>query len=627
MPDAFDFLGDAITTDKGDIRDYPSSLGEQVSANVNQVIDTFPGAYPFREARKFSEDMSSFAGVTARVDRKAAEEEVRSRGLDIKIPAGGMTRYELDTLQYLKQREIQQNTRFERPHSAIASAAGFVAGAAVGVADPLNVASAFIPFVPEARYAMWLARAGENTLARAAVRVGAGAIEGAGGAVVLEPINWAGATSDQRDYGLMDSFINVTMGGVMGGGLHTIGGGVYDYRVGKAMRALDPGLWTLRDAAAIAPDHVQRTALQEAVATLEHGDHPVDVEHVFAGDARAGFSIYHVSPHKFDTPRLDAGDVGRTSGGWEEGAGLYGSNNPEVVRVHQELYTDKGTAKNLARAFVDDMGGDVTTAIGRLKALVDNPDAGPKSRENAAKALAYLQENGAPRAEPDVHTYEWKVNGDRETEFVDFRKPIAEQNPAVLEKLKAAGIDPAKDKWFKTWVQEQMKGEVYNFAEDPAAARERALAISKRLRDVGIKGAVYPTDREDVTGAGDNFVIYDPRDVTPVSRNGEPIGRRTPRDLAGLIEQSRADRTQGAFDRQFVDDGRAAAPKPEPKDHIARAEADFETANEVVEEFRKEGRLTDEDEAALKETDTAVKRAELKAKAVEAAAACMVAAQ
>ena len=114
-------------------------------------------------------------------------------------------------------------------------------------------------------------------------------------------------------------------------------------------------------------------------------------------------------------------------------------------------------------------------------------------------------------------------------------------------------------------------------------------------------------------------------DPAAMKADRTPPKQSTPRDLAGLIEQSKADRTQAAFDRQFTDDGRAPAPKPEPKDHLARAKEDFDTANDIVEEFRKEGRLTAEDEAALKQIDEAVKGAELKAKAVEAAAACMVA--
>lgn len=285
MPDAFDMLGDAVTTDKGTIYDYDASLGEAFGGGAQRQYDTNPVALTARSLRTFSEDMNSIIGNTDRIDQKAAEEEVRSRGLDLKIPVGGITRYELDTLQYLKQREIRQNTVAARARGITGAAAGFAGGLAASFTDPVNVASGFIPFVGQYRYARWLSQAGTSTAARAGVRAAAGAVEGAAGAALIEPLVYAGATSQQLDYGLTDSFLNVTLGGVMGGGLHTIGGAVYDARVSRALRGLDEGLKgntallaqvELRDAAAAMPEHKQREIFQEAVAQVERGE-PVDV--------------------------------------------------------------------------------------------------------------------------------------------------------------------------------------------------------------------------------------------------------------------------------------------------------------------------------------------------------------
>lgn len=623
------FTDGELASDPGSILDYEVSRGELLEAGAEDAFNS-PwniAGLAGRQARVLSEDLQALAGAGNLVDEETARAEVAGRKLDLKIPKGGITRYELDMLQYLKQREIANQTTFARPRPLGGTAVAFAGSLAGSLGDPVTVASSFIPVVGQARYAQWLARAGEGVFARAAVRAGAGAIEGAAGAALLEPLAVLGATSEQRDYELFDSFLNVTLGGAIGGGLHVIGGAVYD-RAGRGAGAPDVEA-ALRDAAANMPEATQREMFQSAVAAIERGE-PVDVESALARVPerdRPGFTITHVSPHKFDAPRLDEGDIGRTSGGWEEGAGLYGSNNPEVVRVHQDLYTDKSSPQAVARAFVDDMGGDVAATIENLKSALKDAEANPGFRKNAEKALAYLEKSGAPPA-PEVFTYEWKVNGDLERDFVDFRKPINEQHPDVIAKLRAAGIDPNKDQWFKTWVQKQMNNEVYSFAKDPDAARANALSISKRLREAGLKGAVYGTDREDITGIGDNFVIYDPRDITPISRNGEPIREAPPRNLADLINQSRADRTQEAFNRQFVDkaDEVIAAEKARPKDKIESVKQDEAEFRDMVEEYRGQGRVTAEDDASLKQADELAAWAERRAKAFEAAAGCIEAA-
>ena len=90
--------------------------------------------------------------------------------------------------------------------------------------DPLSIASAFVPVVSTARAATFAARYGKN-----GGRFVAGAVDGVAGAALLEPIVAGQAVLEQdRDYGLMDSFLNVTFGGIMGGGLHVGFGKISD---------------------------------------------------------------------------------------------------------------------------------------------------------------------------------------------------------------------------------------------------------------------------------------------------------------------------------------------------------------------------------------------------------------
>ena len=108
-------------------------------------------------------------------------------------------------------------------------AAQFGTMLAGSVLDPLNIASAFIPAVGQARMATMAARFGKS-----GSRLMAGAIDGAVGAVAIEPFVIGQAYLEQdADYGLMDSFLNVTFGSILGGGLH-VGFGKISDRIEKS---------------------------------------------------------------------------------------------------------------------------------------------------------------------------------------------------------------------------------------------------------------------------------------------------------------------------------------------------------------------------------------------------------
>ena len=597
MADAFDLLDDAVTTDKGSITDYTASRGELFGAGFQESFEAYnPTALLGRQMRYLDEDLNSLTGQSERVDQKTAQAEIAKRGLDLKVPVGGMTRHELDMLQYLKQRELARQQTYARPRP-IGGTASLLTGALAGSAvDPINVASAFIPIVPEARYAQWLARAGEGAFARAGVRAGAGAIEGAAGAAIIEPIVYAGATSEQADYGLMDSFMNVTLGGVLGGGLHSIGGAIYDRAAGSKLPPPE-----VLDVAAPAPDHVKRDALQEMVAAHEQGDIG-DVEHIF--------HAWHGSPHTFE--KFDITKIGKGEGGQAFGHGLYFAQSPTVAENYRR------DLAVVSAADVRSQGDAVAWLRGGRKgevgdrAMKDIAAAEEdflyfEKRKASDEELAKYLEDGVEAGQGAVYKVAIKAHPER---LLDWDAPLSEQSAFVKRALRDAGyIAPGMD-----IDKSAMLGkEIVNNADPQQLAAD--------LRAQGVKGIQYFDAVSRQEGAGTrNFVVFDDKDVNIVSRNGERIG---PRGLSDLIPEARADRTEDAFTRQFVEDGRAPAPKPEPKDDIARAKADEAYSNELVDEFRSEGRLTEEDEAGLKAIGDAVKRAELKAKTYEAAAACL----
>jgi hypothetical protein len=117
------------------------------------------------------------------------------------------------------------NTTLSRSKGGLGtSIAQFGVAVAGSVLDPLNIASAFIPAVGTARAATLASRYGKNG-SRAMV----GAIDGAVGAAVVEPLVIGAAIAEQdKDYGLMDSFLNIAVGSALGGGLHVGFGAISD---------------------------------------------------------------------------------------------------------------------------------------------------------------------------------------------------------------------------------------------------------------------------------------------------------------------------------------------------------------------------------------------------------------
>tara|TARA_R110000850_G_scaffold35596_10_gene94772 strand:+ start:499 stop:1704 length:1206 start_codon:yes stop_codon:yes gene_type:complete len=109
------------------------------------------------------------------------------------------------------------------PQGVGTGVAKFGVGLGVSMLDPINLASAFIPVFGQARFASLVARQGFTK-----ARVVRGAVEGAVGAALVEPLIGYAASELQADYGLADSFLNVTFGSILGGGLHFGGGKLKD---------------------------------------------------------------------------------------------------------------------------------------------------------------------------------------------------------------------------------------------------------------------------------------------------------------------------------------------------------------------------------------------------------------
>jgi hypothetical protein len=108
-------------------------------------------------------------------------------------------------------------------------AAKLAVGIGVSFLDPINIGASFIPVVGQARFAQIVARTGLKT-----ARAVRGAVEGAVGATILEPLIYSTAQKIQADYDLVDSFMNIGFGTIIGTGLHVGAGALKD--IGTAQK-------------------------------------------------------------------------------------------------------------------------------------------------------------------------------------------------------------------------------------------------------------------------------------------------------------------------------------------------------------------------------------------------------
>lgn len=226
------------------LEEYKSPLADVLGATVDDAITYGPTSSLLRmdELGEAEQGRAQIVGrgvirrppATLMLDAETARKRVKDEALDLTIPDEGIRSGALDILVERKKEERRRQDILSRaPTGFGATAARIGTALAASALDPLNVASAFIPIVGEARYAAMLGRAG-GAIGRAGVRARVGALEGAVGAALVEPIVYGAARQEQADYDLNDSLLNIGLGTALGGGLHV--------GIGAAADAMNRGL-------------------------------------------------------------------------------------------------------------------------------------------------------------------------------------------------------------------------------------------------------------------------------------------------------------------------------------------------------------------------------------------------
>lgn len=420
-----------------------------------------------------------------------------------------------------KQEELARRETLARgPQGLGTGAAQLLTGLAVSAADPLNVASAFVPIVPEARYAIWAERFGKT-----GARLARGAVEGAAGAALVEPLVYGAAALDQSDYGLLDSFLNVTFGAVLGGGLHAGFG-----KLSEMLGRVDP--------------RVREGALRAAVAQAAEG-RPVDINHVLSTDPRwRGGEVAHDPMDPRFIPELNTRerppparnfDLGPVLG---EGKGEkfvnYSRIAPEDMRIMEELNTELQGTEGGHRLIQDNPFGPGQDVIGMkgttpewFTRLNEEADVNRRARRKALK-----------KARREMSQEDVKA-GDFGPETILTRDKVAN----VVRKLKNREPlgreegDIAKAVWgVARDMREERVRAILDYRDQRVRESEAEIDayVSREMEAMGGHRPLAPDDAEGVRAA-DEAVAQTSKEPESLSPEAETLDQELT-DLTGEID-------------------------------------------------------------------------------------------
>lgn len=208
---------------------YKPDLGDVLGATMEETLIHNPSSALARLAPDFSDD-------TPEMTPEQANEKYGDIGLEFDEP---VSEQRAQQMYDMKLAERRRQIVMEYGPSGIGTQALKFGTAILGsVADPLNIAAGFVPSLGATRIAGALGRAAPawavNRGGTLASRALGGAAEGAAGAAIIEPAVYLAAQRDQLDYTAYDSFLNVTIGGIMGAGSHALARAIEGKKISTA---------------------------------------------------------------------------------------------------------------------------------------------------------------------------------------------------------------------------------------------------------------------------------------------------------------------------------------------------------------------------------------------------------
>ncbi len=325
-------------------------------------------------------------------------------------------------------------------------------------------------------------------------------------------------------YGVPDEGATQRIGQSVGEGFDSLGGYVRENPAESALLATQAAPWPIGDIAGIAAD------------TTHYANHPEDrgwlnyaltaasaLPGIPAGlgvgalPAMGAMTAWHGSPHKWERPDLSKigtgeGNAGYGHGFYSGGAKGTGESYVESLRHMGELadgagnkLNPKGEIEELAGKYFDEAG---LREIDSLIQQGDHADEWIKVKDK----IAQWKSDGVHRAS---YLYELDIPDETIDKMLDWDKPLSEQPESVRKQLFASDISKWHNDEFTTGK------EWYEWSAKNTSPQE----TSEYLDSLGIPGIRYLDNESRAAGEGtSNYVIFNEKDIKPISRNGKPLG-------------------------------------------------------------------------------------------------------
>lgn len=215
-------FGEGRVTKPTSLEEGSSSFGDALTASFQEALSDNVGTKILEWNDKRNLRQNAIDQGKKFIPKDEAQSIAQKQGVNVNNLPDSIDE---DSLNFLIERQYKKKVRNEVMASADSGFANITGGLAGSLIDPLNIATAFIPVVGQAKMAAIAARA---TLgARLAGRAAVGAIEGAVGATLLEPASYLLSQELGDDYTVANSFANIAFGTALGVGLHTaVGAGI-----------------------------------------------------------------------------------------------------------------------------------------------------------------------------------------------------------------------------------------------------------------------------------------------------------------------------------------------------------------------------------------------------------------
>ncbi|WP_312465705.1 hypothetical protein [Atlantibacter hermannii] len=358
------------------IGNAPSGLGESLAATFEQGFDEGPFNSALRLNRAYGQlnDPDSPVIPKAEADATLNQYGVKS----INVPDEGVTKTYLDNVVSARKDALaKQQIAAAAPSGFVATPLNVLANLGGAMADPGNLALAFVPFAGEARAATMLGRAGERFLQ--------GSLMGGAQTAISLPSTAMAQAAEGEDFTLGNAMENLFYGTVGGGLLHAGGGVIADIVRGRRSAA---GGDVVTDVPAVEAASAPRASAISEETTTPFMDETIAREADNYAYSRAYDDIVPGYIGELDALqtgfRPDVGDLRAQIASNEHQASLLDETLNDRVTQYQQQRVKFREAKQRAQRDIESEKQAIQDRNGQLNSLIERNAVAERARGDQA---------------------------------------------------------------------------------------------------------------------------------------------------------------------------------------------------------------------------------------------------